>query len=412
MLVVLGLMGTLGCGGPDYALASLDDGALATAGFEEVHELGDGGAVAAWELPGLDLAWEAPVQASDGANPGADEDGDPEASRQHTTDETVRVEVFAGGPSPTAVADYLFVIDESVSMRKVMRAYRQGLWSLAEGDGFPRHARIAVMNTTPGDPQDLAEPHPAVRVTVGETEAPGFLHLVDGERIAHFRTQAGPTVAARYGIDGCSAWFAPGATNEEGVPCLVAHGQTGFTKVRAEAGLVALSQWLEVAATTFRAGAAANVIFLSDTHDPGLPPTQLDRTLPEDLDLLELQPALDELRAAIDVPLASFRVHAIVPETRCAEPWEHASYTELALESGGQVGDICTLDDYTELLRRIARTGAQAEEPVLRLGTEARRVLRVEVDGQVVPHEAGQQVVVLSPSAVAGARQIRVAYTR
>jgi len=412
MIVVLGLVGTLGCGGPDYALTTLDDAALTTAGFEEVSDLGDGGAVAAWELPALDLGWEPPVRSVGDATPQSADDAGDEGRVHDTTDETVRVEVFVAGPAPTAVADYLFVIDESVSMRKVMRAYRQGLWSLAQGEGFPRHAQIAVMNTTPGDPDDLTEPHPAVRVTVGEAEAPGFLHLVDGERITHFRTVAGRSVAERYGIDGCSAWFAPGATNAEGVPCLVAHGQTGFTKVRAEAGLVALSQWLEVAASTFRAGAAANVIFLSDTHDPGLPPTQLDRARPEDEALLALQPQLDELRAAIDVPLASFRIHAIVPESRCAEPWEHPSYTELALESGGQVGDICTLDDYTQLLRRIARTGAHTEEPVLRLGTEARQVLRVEVDGQTVPHEAGEQVVVLPRTAVAGAQQIRVAYTR
>lgn len=390
------------CAGPDYALQSLEDEALRAAGFVESGDLGDGGAYAAWEGPAE--GWEHPRPL--GASEGTPED-EPE-----TPDHTVSVEVFSAAPGPTAVADYLFVLDESVSMVHVLQQFRQGLRSLRDPKVFPRRARVAFMNMTPGDPEDLSQPHPAVRITNNEALAPGFLHLVSGPRIAAFREVSGPRVQDRFPKEGCDAWFRPGEVNAEGEPCLIAHAQISFARTRAEAGLVALKQWLSLAEEPVRAGAAVNVVFISDTHDPGLPPRKLARERPEDLDLLAEQPDLAELHELLEVPVASLRLHAIAPESECAEPFERQSYFELARASGGLTADVCTEVDYAGLVEEIARTGATTDRSVLRLGHRPLGGATVEIDGEVVDHVVVDQALVLEPELLVGAREIRVAYSR
>ena len=64
----------------------------------------------------------------------------------------VREEVFtAGTGASTAVTDYLFVIDHSTSMNKVLDNMRRGMLSLAADGAFPSKARIAVMTSLPSD---------------------------------------------------------------------------------------------------------------------------------------------------------------------------------------------------------------------------------------------------------------------
>lgn len=410
------------CAGPDYALESLDDEALAADGFTATDDLGDGGAYEAWERPAE--AWEHPrplaaseaaAPAGDGPHPAEVGTGEAEAPAQGSgvdSDATVRVEVFAAAEGPTAVADYLFVLDESVSMIQILRQFRQGLRSLSRPGVFPRRARVAFMNMTPGDPEDLSQPHPAVRVTNNESLAPGFLHLVSEPRIRAFREASGARIQDRFPKEGCTSWFAPDATNAQGEPCLLAHAQISFARTRAEAGLVALEQWLSLAEEPVRAGAAVNVIFISDTHDPGLPPRKLARENPDDLALLEEQPDLAELESLLDLPVASFRLHAIAPESQCAEPFARQSYFEVAEASGGLIADVCTEVDYAGLVADIARTGATTDRSVLRLGHLPAGVAAVEIDGERVDHSVVDQAVLLDPLDLEDAREIRVAYTR
>ncbi|MDP6935444.1 MAG: hypothetical protein QGG40_21160, partial [Myxococcota bacterium] len=68
-----------------------------------------------------------------------------------------------GDGARTPVADYLFVVDDSVSMEMVLDKFRAGFVALADSDVFPEDARIGVMNTTPADYETLRAPHAAVR---------------------------------------------------------------------------------------------------------------------------------------------------------------------------------------------------------------------------------------------------------
>jgi len=337
----------IGCMTSDYGLnPAVDD-----PDFLPTEDLGEGAAIAAWER-----------------------------STPHGADEPpVREELFVAGiATPTAVADYLFVIDESVSMRKVMSQFRRGIRSLLRPGVFPRAARLAVMNTTPADPDDLTRPHPATRAIPGERDAPGFLRLIDHTGLAHYREVAPDDLARRYPLAGCTDWFTPRQRNDQGRPCLKAHTQIARTPVGAEAGLVALSQWLEKTAGTarFRPGAAVNVVFISDTHDPGI----------NSADLRDLKPTLDELLDLIEADdvVASFRLHAIAPDSDCSESWQEPTYFQVAAESDGVTADVCTITDYASVIGEIARTGAFIQRPVFALGYPAADVLSVTLDGEAV----------------------------
>ena len=121
----------------------------------------------------------------------------------------------------------------------------------------------------------------------------------DAEGIARFRKHA-PEIGSTFRFAGCEdAWFEPWEENAQGVPCLVAHTQISRTPIRVEAGLSALQQFLQKQAgtSTFREGAAVHVIFVSDTHSPGLSggPNRLMKTG------LEVDPiTYEDLRQLVD----------------------------------------------------------------------------------------------------------------
>ena len=298
----------------------------------------------------------------------------------------VRREHFVlGGGADTPVADFLFVVDNSASMNRVVDRVRAAFASLAESGVFPADARIAVMSTLPGDPEDLGRAHPAVRHRGRNRLDPGFLRLVDAASIARFVAHAPVEQQARFTAEGCrDAWFRPGDTNERGVPCIVAHTQIAMDAVGVEAGLTAFGQLLEARAgqPLFRPGAAANVIFVSDTQDPGLGPAAPD--LPA---LVAARPDAEALAARVDEDntVASFRLHAIAPDAPCGEPWGHLGpvYQDAAKASGGRSLDVCTADDYRGLIAAIAREGAVVQRPVVALGRAPEDAV-VEVDGAPV----------------------------
>jgi hypothetical protein len=303
-------------------------------------------------------------------------------------DAQVRRESFLfGGGAGTSVSDYLFVVDNSISMRKIIGDFRSGFAGLASVDNpFPEKARIAVMSTLPARLDDLERLNPAVQRGRALHRDPGFLRLVDRRGIQVYRRMANEDVAKRFSADGCEAWFGPTDLNEGGIPCIVAHTQIGLTAVDAESGLTALFQMLQKhqGSALFRRGAAVNVIFVSDTHDPGLSRV---RTRSE-IELEAWRPGYAELRALAerDNVLASFRLHAIAPATECVERWEHlgASYYQAATDSGGVTLDICTAKDYTAVIRAIAERGSIPQDPLFPLGKRVVDVLSVRVDGKPV----------------------------
>jgi hypothetical protein len=333
-------------------------------------------------------------------------------------DGIVEQEITLGGGVRSEVADYLFVIDGSSSMQRVLGRVLDGFEALA-GVGptgsraFPSEARIGVMSTLPADPRFRDRVHRAAPDRSWLARLPGFGGLVDGRRIGRFLAVAPPRIADRYPVMGCDAWFAPDEANADGVPCLVANTQIALYPVIVEAGLTALAQRLEADPPLFRSGAAANVIVVSDTHDPGIPSTH-----PMFEELSELRPtyeALEEL-ALSRQELASFRVHAIAPAEVCtAEDWTGVgpAYFEAARAGGGEVLDVCDANSgqYVELVRRIAEGGAIPTRPVLPLAADA-ELLEVLIDGEPAEFRVSDdgRAIVLPGSVPAEASQIRVRY--
>jgi hypothetical protein len=333
-------------------------------------------------------------------------------------DHVVHREVFdAGADTRSPVADFLFVLDDSSSMDTIVDRVNQAFVALSEADAFPAHSRIAVMSTLPGNDADLSQVSRAVDGYVGIGEEPGFLSLVDREGIERYRAHRRKG-SARFALDGCDAWFAPSDTNAAGFPCLVAHTQVAGRGVLVEAGLTAFDQmlWKQAGTPIFRDGAAVNVIFVSDTQDPGVAPS--NKSWPRAKGLVRERPTYADLRddVAIDNVVASFRIHAIAPARSCtAEDWTGLGtpYQDAARESGGQILDICTADDYAPLIRAIAEDGGRVTEPVFALDRRADAVRSVTVDGTPVPwHVArGGRAVSLDDGAIGdGKHRVVVEY--
>jgi hypothetical protein len=332
-----------------------------------------------------------------------------------------RMERFTvGGDASSPLADYLFVVDGSVSMSQVLGRFEAGVRSLTEAGVFPERARIAVMNTTPADPEHLDRAHPVVAGKKQAQAAPGFVGLVDAQKLAAY-VRRYPRLKEQLPEPGCAAWFAPGDVNANGVPCLIAHAQIDLQPVVAEAGITAFSQLLEAhEGPLFRPGANVNVIFLSDTHDPGVPShrsngklARLDRLIGGQ-QLAASRPDFAALKAQVEAtqPVASFRVHAIAPETECAEPWSEfgPSYFDAVDAAGGQRLDVCTATDYAPFLRSTIEGGSVAQRPVLALGRPLETVVEVTVDELPAPFTIDRGAVVLTDGLPAEPVDVAITY--
>jgi hypothetical protein len=270
-------------------------------------------------------------------------------------------------------------------MSRVIDGVQRAFDDLSTSDAFPQKARIGVISMLPANPRALARPHPAVTRFHGIEALPGFLDLVDAQSIRAFRQVAPLDQATEFALDGCDRWFVPGARNAQGVPCLTAHTQVPLASVRAEAGLVSVEQLVarKLPGSVFRLGAAVNIIFVSDTHDPGTGPREDKPALGA---LLDLTPDPERLQTAIRTASASsaVRFHAIAPEQPCGERWSPAgaTYLRAAQVSGGEVLDICTATDYTDFIKRIAATGAQPEHGMFPVAKPIETLASVIVDGR------------------------------
>ena len=287
----------------------------------------------------------------------------------------------------TPVVDFLFVVDNSTSMGRIRDLVRSGLVSLYDDDPFPGEARIAVMSTIPADPADLSKLHPRVNDQGAQAYEPGFLRLVNARGIERFQKES-PELGEAFRFAGCeSAWFEPWEENDEGVPCMVAHTQISRTPVRVEAGLSAFQQFLEKRAgrQTFREGAAVHVIFVSDTHSPGLS-GGMNRLMKTGLEVDPI--TYGDLQKLVDADnlVSSFKVHAIAPATECVEEWAHLGprYFQVADASGGSTLDICTAEDYAPFIRSLVERSGLIDSPIMELGRPSETVHQVLVDGQSV----------------------------
>ena len=108
-----------------------------------------------------------------------------EEGSDHTS---VQESFWVGDGATTGMADYLFVVDDSVSMANIIESFSRGFERLSASDVFPVNARVAVMNMTPANPSNLRRRHPVVPSRAGVEQSPGFIHLIDADRIKAYNT--------------------------------------------------------------------------------------------------------------------------------------------------------------------------------------------------------------------------------
>lgn len=316
-----------------------------------------------------------------------------------------RVETFPLAADASRPTDFLWIIDDSSSMKGLIGKVKSGFASLTP-DKYPPNSRVAVMYTLPGDPADLTKRHPDVTQSIaGLEKAPGFLRFVRKASIAGYLAQPGLSagVADQFGIEGCDTeWFAPDAKNAKGQSCFDAAVQAPFQSVGCEAGLVALKQLLDLRAEpVFRAGADVNVIFVSDTHDPGCESERLKKLAPNGAALRDLVKA--------DAPGGNVAFHAIAPPVQCEGNNERiidgTKYYEAAAATGGVKIDVCKETDYESVAGRIA---AGVKSYSVKLASPG-RVTAVLVDGvPAISFEAvGLDVTFRAPSS-SKARNVEV----
>jgi hypothetical protein len=371
----------------------------------------DGGAAPVRADHGIRGSSSLPVRAPDLAT--TDRPVRPRKPR-HPRPDLEAQEVPLGGGAASDVVDFLFVVDGSTSMKRVVEQVYDGFDALVAEDAFPADGRVAVTSTLPAEEVDGRigrRAHPGVHGGKIVRLDPGFQRLVDGAGILAYR-EAYPELREQFALDGCDAWTAAGARNAAGVPCFEAHTQLSMLPVGVEAGLTAVDQLLR-RQVVFRTGAAANIVFVSDTQDPGLGPDK-----PGFEELVALRPSGPEVVAhAADRQLtASLRVHSIAPVTSCgSEQYDHIGdvYGDAARATGGRSLDVCTAtpDQYVAMIRGIVAEGSVPTEPVVPL-SRTDRVRAVFVDGQEVPYHLSRdkKAVILDSGMPSSRSKVRVEF--
>jgi hypothetical protein len=287
------------------------------------------------------------------------------------------------------MADFLFIFDNSGSMRVALNQLQAGFASLGSA-AWPADSRIAVMTTLPGDPNNLNNPHPDVNRYPNVELDPGFLNLVNEAGRRRFIDAPGTNQAGKEGFaqQMCAdQWFKPSDVNPAGKPCLSVAIQSPFHGVGVEAGLVALSQIVKKRPQMFRKGTNVNVVFVSDTQDPGDNKPAVQALRPT---FAQLKPLIEQ-----NSTVAGIKMHGVTPSIKCTTNEGTPSltdgrglpYQDAIAASGGVWLDYCdgsaVRSDYKPVAQQIL-AGALSE-PVFPLPQVASKIVRVVVDRAVFP---------------------------
>ena len=232
------------------------------------------------------------------------------------------------------------------------------------------------MTTMHGDDSDLSKPGYKISTYPGIEKEPGFLDFVNGDAIKSYKEQV-PQKSSSWPKPGCKKWFDPGQLNSQGDFCIEAATQSSFSCLGAEPGITAFGQLIDKnkGSKTFRNGASLNVIFVADTHDPGINSRTLKNRIPSYEKLKKM--------LARDNNLASIKFHAIAPRTSCTgESLWDKSYYQLAQNAGGIQADSCSSNDYSEHLEEISKKSTAMDESVFALSKPAKTIISVTIDGK------------------------------
>ena len=212
----------------------------------------------------------------------------------------------------------------------------------------------------------------------------GFMDLqicsdfVHKDAIENYKREV-PGKASMWSKQGCDRWFTPDQTNAEGDFCIEAATQSTFSCLGAEPGITAFHQLLtkHKGQKLFRDGASLNIIFVADTHDPGLNNQTLKSKIP----------SYAQLKKAIgaDNKPSSIKFHAIAPKNSCTGEglWDY-SYFNLARKAGGIESDSCNSADYSKHLEDISDISKVAESGIFALSKTASSIASVTINGKII----------------------------
>lgn len=243
--------------------------------------------------------------------------------------------------------DYLIVLDNSKSMSSLADKVSKAMVGAAVKNKFPGDSLIAVMTTMIGKDSDYSKVSDKITATYKGIELePGFLSFVSRPQILKFKNSNAVDRASRneWKLEGCdSEWFKPTEKDSSGVPCIKAAMQLSVNAGPVEAGVHAFKQLLlkNQGKPLFRSGAFVNVIFVSDTHDPG----NNEPDLFGDKDTYNFT-KLNQLASSNSPGIQALRFHAIAPEDNtCGErnipSADRFTYNILAGKSQGTTLGFC-----------------------------------------------------------------------
>ncbi len=285
-----------------------------------------------------------------------------------------------------SVADYLFVLDNSISMAANATKVGQGLAAIAK-ETFPESARIAVMTT-----MAAADPSAASLVAHADinrnnygaciNREPGFLSFVDKASMDAFKSCGPPAeYANKYVKTACeSGWFKPFDVNSAGDRCFTAALQNSFHAVGCEPGLLALEQLLQRnnGKPLFRENAAVSVIFISDEQEGCTAAATRGNTL-------DAAGTSNRLRSLIanNSKVLSVKFNGIIPPVGKV-PANTLSYANVISAVGGKAFDISSpTADYNSMIEQLIQAKVDNTASEFSIPATSKKVTSVEVDGVV-----------------------------
>lgn len=290
---------------------------------------------------------------------------------------------YGNGVKPT-VADYLFVLDNSVSMKPAAASVASGLAAISK-DTFPESAQIAVMTTMVA--KDAMAPNLTTHADIKRYECidlePGFLSLYNGAAQEKFKSCPGNKYSSAYSIKGCSeSWNKPFDVNSDGQRCFSAALQSPFHGVGCEAGLYALEQMLarNQGKPIFRENAAVNIIFISDERE-GCTAPETRGTPGSEGGMATAQRIKDAIFA--NSKIASLRISGITPPTN-ALPNDTLGYNEvIRFFKGISIPITDARTNYNDVIEKLITSTADIIQKEFSVPTTAQKITTVLVDGVV-----------------------------
>lgn len=281
------------------------------------------------------------------------------------------VETFSLTAAPPPPSDFVFVVDSSGSMERVISAFVNGFESIPPSS-YPTDSRMAVMNMIAHEIDNPEMPIAAnaqlqfLKSLVGNSSIilnnvqnfmnaePGYLRFLTASSVANYKSAAlanglSSLISSKFNsYPLCnSEWFLPGEMNStKNKSCLGAAMQiSGMVGI--ESGLMSVLQLMKKnSQPIFRKNAGVHVVFISDTHDPG------NSSFTGYQEYVRQLPSFNGLENAIRAnskDISFVKLHGVVPFTQCKNS-EHnltnegifgGSYLAPIKASGGVAVDMC-----------------------------------------------------------------------